>query len=168
MDQTNETLKTVIQNAQEAVQAALMSIQELWFNQLMKETTEDLKCVAESSAFFKGGGGYRIFYQSPCWTNRNNCMLIKWHCFQAEGVAVPKKSPPVGGHWWVSRKGTEAPVGGFKRHRVGAGTKSGPEAGSGGGRSCGYRACVAGPVWLLCQSVWSRWLLHVRGESIVG
>ena len=42
----------MIQDAQEAVQAGLMSIQELPFDQLMKETTEGLKCAAEGIGEF--------------------------------------------------------------------------------------------------------------------
>ena len=45
--QTNEALKTAVQDAREAVQAARMRIQELPFEQLMKEMTEGLKCAAE-------------------------------------------------------------------------------------------------------------------------
>uniref|UniRef100_M4BWC7 PB1 domain-containing protein n=1 Tax=Hyaloperonospora arabidopsidis (strain Emoy2) TaxID=559515 RepID=M4BWC7_HYAAE len=52
LDQTNEALKTVVQDAREAVQAARMSIQELPFDQLMKETTEGLKCAAEGIGEF--------------------------------------------------------------------------------------------------------------------
>uniref|UniRef100_M4BF70 Uncharacterized protein n=1 Tax=Hyaloperonospora arabidopsidis (strain Emoy2) TaxID=559515 RepID=M4BF70_HYAAE len=47
LDQTNEALKTAVQDAREAVQAARMRIQELPFEQLMKEMTEGLKCAAE-------------------------------------------------------------------------------------------------------------------------
>ena len=44
LDQMKEALKTAVQDAREAVQAARMSIQELSFDRLVKETTEGLKC----------------------------------------------------------------------------------------------------------------------------
>uniref|UniRef100_M4B7P5 Uncharacterized protein n=1 Tax=Hyaloperonospora arabidopsidis (strain Emoy2) TaxID=559515 RepID=M4B7P5_HYAAE len=52
LDQTNEALTTVVQDAREAVQTARMSIQELPFDQLMKETTGGLKCAAEGIGDF--------------------------------------------------------------------------------------------------------------------
>uniref|UniRef100_M4BF71 Uncharacterized protein n=1 Tax=Hyaloperonospora arabidopsidis (strain Emoy2) TaxID=559515 RepID=M4BF71_HYAAE len=52
LDQTNEALKTAVQDAREAVQAARMRIQELPFEQLMKEMTEGLKCAAEGIGEF--------------------------------------------------------------------------------------------------------------------
>ena len=58
LDQTNEALKMVVQDAREAVQAARMSIQELPFDRLMKETTEGLKCAAQGHwRVYQGGGG---------------------------------------------------------------------------------------------------------------
>uniref|UniRef100_M4B6C7 CUE domain-containing protein n=1 Tax=Hyaloperonospora arabidopsidis (strain Emoy2) TaxID=559515 RepID=M4B6C7_HYAAE len=51
-EQTNETLKTVIQDAREALQATRMSIQELSFDQIIKKTTEGLKCAAEGIGEF--------------------------------------------------------------------------------------------------------------------
>ena len=47
LDQTNEALNTVVQDARKAVQATRMSMQELPFDKLMKETMEVLKCAAK-------------------------------------------------------------------------------------------------------------------------
>ena len=52
LDQTNEALKTVVQDAREASEAARMIIQELPFDQIMKETTKGLKCAAEGIGEF--------------------------------------------------------------------------------------------------------------------
>ena len=52
LGQTNEVLKTAVQDAREALQAARMSIQGLPFNQIMKKTTEGMKCAAEGFGEF--------------------------------------------------------------------------------------------------------------------
>ncbi|CAI5738372.1 unnamed protein product [Peronospora destructor] len=52
LDQTNEALKTVAHDARESFHAARLSIQEIPFDQLMKETTEGIKCAAEGISEF--------------------------------------------------------------------------------------------------------------------
>ncbi|KAE9319568.1 hypothetical protein PF001_g5818 [Phytophthora fragariae] len=52
LSQTNEALKTVAQDARESLHAARQSIQEIPFDQLMKETTEGIKCAAEGISEF--------------------------------------------------------------------------------------------------------------------
>ncbi|UIZ20809.1 hypothetical protein KXD40_000181 [Peronospora effusa] len=52
LDQTNEVLKTVAYDARESFHAARLSIQEIPFDQLMKETTEGIKCAAEGLGEF--------------------------------------------------------------------------------------------------------------------
>ena len=52
LDQTSETLKTVAHDARESFHAARLSIQEIPFDQLMKETTEGIKCAAEGISEF--------------------------------------------------------------------------------------------------------------------
>ncbi|OWZ14791.1 hypothetical protein PHMEG_00011673 [Phytophthora megakarya] len=49
---TNEALKTVANDARESLNAARQSIQEIPFDQLMKETTEGIKCAAEGISEF--------------------------------------------------------------------------------------------------------------------
>ncbi|CAH0516480.1 unnamed protein product [Peronospora belbahrii] len=52
LNQTNEALKTVAHDACESLHAARQSIQEIPFDQLMKETTEGIKCAAEGISEF--------------------------------------------------------------------------------------------------------------------
>lgn len=52
LNQTNEALKTVAHDARESLHAARQSIQEIPFDQLMKETTEGIKCAAEGISEF--------------------------------------------------------------------------------------------------------------------
>ncbi|KAF1772843.1 hypothetical protein GQ600_7255 [Phytophthora cactorum] len=49
---TNEALKTVAHDARESLNAARQSIQEIPFDQLVKETTEGIKCAAEGISEF--------------------------------------------------------------------------------------------------------------------
>ncbi|CAI5733063.1 unnamed protein product [Hyaloperonospora brassicae] len=52
LDQTNEALKAVVHDARETLHAARLSLQEIPFDQLMKETTDGLKCAAEGIGEF--------------------------------------------------------------------------------------------------------------------
>ncbi|KAI9922894.1 hypothetical protein PsorP6_000322 [Peronosclerospora sorghi] len=52
LNQTNEALKTVAHDACESLHAARQSIQEIPFDQLLKETTEGIKCAAEGISDF--------------------------------------------------------------------------------------------------------------------
>lgn len=52
LSHTNEALKTVAHDARESLHAARQSIQEIPFDQLMKETTEGIKCAAEGISEF--------------------------------------------------------------------------------------------------------------------
>ncbi|KAG7389935.1 hypothetical protein PHYPSEUDO_009193 [Phytophthora pseudosyringae] len=52
LNQTNEALKTVANDARESLNAARQSIQEIPFDQLVKETTEGIKCAAEGISEF--------------------------------------------------------------------------------------------------------------------
>ncbi|KAL4161740.1 hypothetical protein PRNP1_002292 [Phytophthora ramorum] len=52
LNQTNEALKTVANDARESLSAAHQRIQEIPFDQLMKETTEGIKCAAEGISEF--------------------------------------------------------------------------------------------------------------------
>merc|ERR1712137_328897 len=52
LSQTNEALKTVAHDARESLHAARQSIQEIPFDQLMKETTDGIKCAAEGISEF--------------------------------------------------------------------------------------------------------------------
>ncbi|RLN14662.1 hypothetical protein BBJ28_00000308 [Nothophytophthora sp. Chile5] len=52
LNQTNEALKTVAQDARESLNSARQSIQEIPFDQLMKETTEGIKFAAEGISEF--------------------------------------------------------------------------------------------------------------------
>merc|ERR1712137_1369825 len=52
LSQTNEALKIVAHDARESLHAARQSIQEIPFDQLMKETTDGIKCAAEGISEF--------------------------------------------------------------------------------------------------------------------
>ncbi|POM78365.1 Hypothetical protein PHPALM_4113 [Phytophthora palmivora] len=52
LSHTNEALKTVANDARESLNAARQSIQEIPFDQLVKETTEGIKCAAEGISEF--------------------------------------------------------------------------------------------------------------------
>ncbi|GMF64902.1 unnamed protein product [Phytophthora lilii] len=52
LNTTNEALKTVANDARESLNAARQSIQEIPFDQLMKETTEGIMCAAEGISEF--------------------------------------------------------------------------------------------------------------------
>ncbi|KAG2774995.1 hypothetical protein JG687_00004035 [Phytophthora cactorum] len=52
LSHTNEALKTVAHDARESLNAARQSIQEIPFDQLVKETTEGIKCAAEGISEF--------------------------------------------------------------------------------------------------------------------
>uniref|UniRef100_M4BST0 Uncharacterized protein n=1 Tax=Hyaloperonospora arabidopsidis (strain Emoy2) TaxID=559515 RepID=M4BST0_HYAAE len=101
LDQMKEALKTAVQDAREAVQAARMSIQELSFDRLVKETTEGLKWWSRSEdGTGRGGSG-----------------------------AYSRDLTAVDGHCGC-RGGDRSDGGDCKRQRVRAGDREGPDVGS--------------------------------------
>ncbi|CEG41520.1 Ubiquitin system component Cue [Plasmopara halstedii] len=52
INQTNEAIKTVAHDARKSLNAAHQSLQEIPFDQLVKETTEGIKCAAEGITEF--------------------------------------------------------------------------------------------------------------------
>ncbi|KAG6612699.1 Ubiquitin system component Cue [Phytophthora cinnamomi] len=96
LSHTNEALKTVAHDARESLHAARQSIQDIPFDQLMKETTEGIKCAAEGiSEFAKEVVGEIKNMKMPAAAQTEVAPAPEAQQAEAVAVAVPVEEPAV-------------------------------------------------------------------------